>query len=167
MSRFKFIAFIGLITLAFGVALVADALAGEKVKGRCNFYRVKYEQIEVGDQEGHVIAVFESKGIGTNREGGSFYDGWVESDAGLLDLNLKTRVGTAKGHEVVTDPDGDKLFVEWEGTVDPGGAHGKHDIVNGTGKWEGIRAKGTFTSRRVGPNQNYADWEMDVEFPGR
>ena len=32
MSRFKLFAFIALITLAFGVALISDALAGEKVK---------------------------------------------------------------------------------------------------------------------------------------
>jgi hypothetical protein len=82
-------------------------------------------------------------------------------------MNLKTFLGTGHRHEIVTDLDGDKIFVEWEGTLGPEGWKGKHDIVNGTGKWEGIRAKGTFTSHRVGPGQHYADWEMDVEFPRR
>jgi len=45
MSKIRIFAFIALITLAFGVALVGGALAGEKVKGRTVWYTVKWEQI--------------------------------------------------------------------------------------------------------------------------
>ncbi len=63
MSRSKGLAFIALITLAFAVTLEGDALAGEKIKNRIVGYTVKWEQVEVGDQEGHVVAVMEAKGI--------------------------------------------------------------------------------------------------------
>ena len=62
MTRFKLLAFVALITLAFGVALVADALAGEKVKIRVVFHSTKWQQIEIGDVEGHIVAVNEAVG---------------------------------------------------------------------------------------------------------
>jgi hypothetical protein len=114
MSRFKIMALIALFTFALGLALAGDAVAGEKMKGRCNWWTVKWEQIEVGDQEGHVFAIWEGKGIGANKEGKSFHDGWIEWSSSLNDQNLKTGVGTAHGYEIVTDPDGDKIFVSWE-----------------------------------------------------
>ena len=88
MSRSK-VLFIALITLAFGIAVVGDALAGEKFKARTVKQKVKWEQIEVGDQEGHIIAVAEAKGISTNMEGKWFADGWVQHYAALYDLNPK------------------------------------------------------------------------------
>jgi len=169
MSRFKIMALIALFTFALGLALAGDAVAGEKMKGRCNWWTVKWEQIEVGDQEGHVFAIWEGKGIGANKEGKSFHDGWIEWSSSLNDQNLKTGVGTAHGYEIVTDPDGDKIFVSWEARWDPttGKLKGTHDIVNGTGKWEGIRSKGTMAAHMVGQGQFVSDWEMDIEFPRR
>jgi len=61
MSRFKLFAFIALIAFAFGVVLVSDALAGEKGKGRLVCHSVKWQQIEVGDVEGHIVAVSEAR----------------------------------------------------------------------------------------------------------
>jgi len=43
MSRFKLFAFIALITLAFSVAIVGDALARERFKTRTVYYTVKSE----------------------------------------------------------------------------------------------------------------------------
>jgi hypothetical protein len=59
MSRFKLIAFIALITLAFAVTLVGDALAGEKFKGRTVNYTVKFQAVDIPDQEGHILYGYE------------------------------------------------------------------------------------------------------------
>ena len=166
MSGYRFMALIALFTFALGLALVGEAVAGEKVKFRDHFVGVKWEQIEVGDREGHAIGLYQSKGVISNTEGKPFLDGWAETDSGLMDFDSKKWHGTGHGHEVLTDPDGDKIFIRWEGTTGPGG-RGIHEIEGATGKWQGIRGKGTYSARILSPVQWYVDVEMDIEFPRR
>ncbi len=83
------------ISLTFGVASVGDAVAGEKVKLRLACYMVKFDQVAVGDEEGHLVAVSEAKGISTNLQGGKFLDGWPYREAGLSDANRN--IGTCNG----------------------------------------------------------------------
>jgi hypothetical protein len=168
MSRFKVLAFIALITLAFGVALVGDALAGEKVKARTVLYRVNWQQIEVGDQKGHVYVLYESKGIETILQGKAFCDGWSLRQGGFLDINLKSGAGYAHGFEVMTDKDGDKIFDTWEGKPGKGGLwEGTWTYTGGTGKWQGIQGRGTWITHEPAPGQSYDDWEGEVELPRR
>ena len=56
MSKGKIIALIALITFSFGMTAVGNAVAGVKVNCRNVKYNVKWKQIEVGDEEGHVVA---------------------------------------------------------------------------------------------------------------
>jgi len=108
MSRMKLIPFIALITLAFAIAFVGDAVAGEKIKLRTVKYAVKWEAINVGDEEGHVVAIQEAKGIVSNREGKPFGEGWVHRYVATIDMNYKTKFGIGHWYEEVTDPAGDK-----------------------------------------------------------
>ena len=55
MSRFKILALIGLFTFALGLALVGEVVAGEKMKGRIVNYTVKFQAVDIPDQEGHVL----------------------------------------------------------------------------------------------------------------
>ena len=167
MSRFKLIAFIALITLAFGVALISDALAGEKVKFRTSIYRVKVEAVPVGDEEGHVVVVYEDKGISTNLEGKKFLDGWAFRQAGLSDANRNAGAWSAQGYGEFTDPDGDKIYVAYEGKKLqkdlPG--EGMVRLIKGTGQWQGIQGKGKWRSYYPANDRQYSDVEWDVEWP--
>jgi len=168
MSRFKLIAFIALITLAFSIALVGDAVAGEKWKGRTTKYCVKWEPISVADQEGHVIAVCEYKHITSQIEARGFSEPAVGWEADLLDINMKTGQGEGHGYGEVTWKDGSKGFYRWKGKpVEPG--HWEVDVTytGGTGRFEGIQGKGRSSGHTLGPNQACSDWEMEVELPGR
>ena len=168
MSRFKLAAFIALITLAFGVVLVGDALAGEKFKLRTVKYMTKWEQVNVGDEEGHFVAIGEAKGITTNREGKWFGEGCVLGWTATFDINPKAGSIVGGGYEVVSDRDGDKWWRRWEGkAVKENCWEGKYTIVNGTGKFEGIRGKGTWSVFEVAPQQFYSDEEWDIELPQR
>jgi hypothetical protein len=109
MSRYKFIAISALITLAFGVTLISDALAGEKVKGRNTYYTTKWQQIPVGDEEGHVIALWESKSITTIFQGKAIPDGLVGRTVGSIDMG-KTGVRYLHYINEFTDKDGDKIY---------------------------------------------------------
>ena len=166
MSRFKLIAFIALITLAFGVALVSDALAGEKVKGRIVGYTVKWEQVGVGDQEGHVIAVLEDKGIDSGLMGGTLPAERLYRGVTLLDANLKTWVGSMVAYAEYTDRDGDKYYDQTKGKlVGKGGWEGEWAFIKGTGKYEGIKGKGTWSGVTLGPMQWYVDYEGEMKLP--
>ena len=168
MSRYKMFAFIALITFAFGVALVGGALAGEKVKVRNVYHNVKWEQVNVGDEDGHVIAVAENKGITTNLEGKWFADGYSERSMAIDDMNLKTGLGSGQGYGETTDRDGNKWYYTWEGNGLKGGKFGTGywagtwTMVKGTGRFEGIKGKGTWQSYNAG-GQSYTDWEGEVE----
>lgn len=164
MPKSKIVRIMALIALAMGILLTGNAVAGEKVKGRNYLYRVNWQQIEVGDQEGHVYAIYESKGIQTIRQGEPVLDGLPFRQVGFVDINLKSGAGYAHGSEVMIDKDGDKIFDTWEGKREKGGLMGgTWTFTGGTGKWQRIQGKGTWVTHQVAPNQFYDEWEGEVE----
>jgi hypothetical protein len=169
----KVITAFALIAFAFGVALTGDVVAGEKSKGRTVNYYTKWEKVDVGDEEGHLVAVYEARGIGITLEGNNpLGDGLPSRGCGIIDINLKTGVGSGSGYEEVTDNEGDKYYSRWEGKRIKGELwasywEGESIIYKGTGKYEGIKGKITWVSYPVAPMQSYTDWEMEVELPGQ
>ena len=144
---------------------VGYAMAGEKqkIKGHAASINVKWEQIEVGDKEGHVTAISESKRIGFFETSDEKY---VGRSVDILDLNLKTGEGFGHGYLVSTDKDGDKRYSTWEGkSVTKGHWKGKWTIVKGTGKFQGIIEGGTYSSYMLAPGQSYSEWEGEIEIP--
>jgi len=167
MSRYKITALMASFTFAFGVALVGDALA-ENVKCRNVQDTVKWEQINVGDEEGHLIAVGEEKGLVTNLERKPLFDGSSWHLTSLYDINVKTGVGSGQGYGETADKDGDKWYFTWEGKMLKGGRFGTGywggtwTSVKGTGKFEGIQGNGTFEGYGIG-GYVLNDWEGDLE----
>ena len=161
MSKFKIIALIAVITLAFAGTAIDNAMAAERYKVRTSNYIVKWDTIEVGDEEGHVVGVGESNGIVTNMEGKTFGDGLVKRLVGFVDMNTKTRImSSTHGYVDWTDKDGDKIYFTYEGQH-----KGTLGIVKGTGKYEGIKGKGTWVITFVGPRLWFTDEEFEVELP--
>ncbi|MBM3299883.1 MAG: hypothetical protein FJY85_08005 [Deltaproteobacteria bacterium] len=167
MRATRVIASIAVIALFMGVAVVGDALAGEKVKFRAAFYRVKVEAVPVGDEEGHLVVVVEDKGIATNLEGKKFLDGWALRQMGLSDANRNVGTWSSQGYTEFTDPDGDKIYVAWQGKrlqKDLPG-EGTVRLIKGTGKWQGIQGTGKWRSYYPATDRLYSDVEWDVEWP--
>ena len=170
MSKSKIVGMVALIAFAMGIFLAADAVAGEKFKGRTVWYTIKWEPINVPGEEKHLVSVNESKGISSNTEGKSFGEGAVERGVGVWDIDLKTETGFCQGYQESTDRDGDKVYFRQEGRRVKGKLwgsqyEGKWTILRGTGKYEGIKGKGTYSLYNIAPMQAYTDWEMDVELP--
>ncbi len=168
MSKSKIIGIMVLILFAMGILLVGDVVAGEKFKGRTVWYRTKVEQINVPGEEKHLMGFREGKGISSNTEGKAFNDGVVWESVGVFDLDLKVETGFAHGYAVGTDRDGDKIYHRWESRSTKGKDWAsiwetKFTFVRGTGKYEGIKEKGTSSSHTIAPNQAYEDWELEVE----
>jgi hypothetical protein len=169
MSRFKLFAFIALITLAFGVTIVGDALAGEKYKIRGVFYTIKWETINVPGEEKHLLALVDSRGVLTNLEGKPFGDGMVVQSVGLLDIDLKSESGFGNWYEEYTDRDGDKICTKSEGRRVKGQYWGSSwegmvTIVKGTGKYEGIQGRAKWSYYNPAKMQTVvnAEWEVDL-----
>ncbi len=92
-------------------------------------------------------------------------DGMVGVNVGSMDVNPKT--GTGFGHGVIlfTDRDGDKLCWDWEGGAKAGPWSGPATIVKGTGKFQGLKGKATWSSVDLSPTQFYVDWEGEMDLP--
>ncbi len=76
-----------------------DGGKGEKKgKARVVFNSTKWQPIEVGDVEGHILAVNEAVGIITVLEGDKSTDGAAVRLVSLSDTNTKTGSGTIRGY---------------------------------------------------------------------
>jgi len=161
MSKLKIVGIMALIAFAMGILLAGNALAGEYVKAREVMYTTKWEQINVGDEKDHVVAVGEFKGINSNMQGKTFLDGFLNYSVGYYDISPKNGL-TGNGYATYTGKDGDKIYFKH----DQKGLSGTWTILKGTGKFEGIQGKGTWSwVPSVDPMIGYTDWEGEVELP--
>ena len=165
MSCSKIFAVTAVVMFVFGIATIDCAVAGEKVKMKAHGagYNVKWEKIDVGDEAGHMIGIYENKGIAFNEITG---ERTLDRGLGMMDINPKTKLVTTRGYGVSTDKDGDKMFRKYEGkAVGKGHSEGVWTYVKGTGKYEGIKGEGTWSSYSLAPGQSYWEAEGEVEMP--
>jgi len=170
MSKSKIMVLTALITFAFAMAAIGNAVAGEKFKLRTVSYTTKWEQLDVPGEEKHIIALCEDKGVGVNMEGKTFGDGSVSVQVGLFDINVKTGLGSMHAYGEVTDRDGAKYYYRSEGKRLRGELwasywEGETIIVKGTGRYEGIKGKATWSLYPISPMQAYTVEEWEVELP--
>jgi len=161
MSRFKLIAVIALITLAFAVTLIGDALAGERGKlVRRNVYHVTtFQTVKVGDVEGHTMWLIEQKGITFDQKWGA---GLLTLTGSGEDINGEW---TGGGFDQYTFPDGSTYTDKWEGKGGASGGEGTWTCIKGTGKLAGMQGHGTWKNHYPGPGQSYADGEGEYTLP--
>jgi len=168
----KIIALTALITLTFGLTAIGNVMAGEKHKIRGVMYSTKWEQLNVPGEEKHLIALYEDRGITTNMEGKKFGEGAVTHEVLLIDIDLKTGLGSLHGYGETTDRDGDKIYWTTKGKRLRGKLwasywEGETTYVKGTGKYEGIKGKATWKSYPISPMQSYTDEVHEIELPSR
>ena len=138
------------VILLIGIASIIPAMAGEtvKLKATCTSVNTKWHQIEVGDVEGHVVAVFENKQVWVSEITG---ERSTAVSRGTMDFNTKTGQGTANGYSTMTYANGDKRFGSYEGKiVGKGRWKGTFTDIGGTGKYEGCKGGGTWESESLG-----------------
>ena len=71
MSKLRISVLSALIIFAFGVTVLGDAAADQIIKFRTTHINVskRFDPVEVGDKPGHIVAIFEAKGVGKRYEG--------------------------------------------------------------------------------------------------
>jgi hypothetical protein len=166
MFRFKIFSVISALLFVFGIAMIDRAMAGEKVKFHGVSFATDVKQVEVGDEEGHVLLILENKQLFINEKTGERF---VATSKNLADINPKTRQGTMKGYGVETFPNGDKVIRMHEGKlVGKGHWKGTWRVLKGTGTREGQKGAGTFDAYSMGPGQpSYIESEGELELPGK
>jgi hypothetical protein len=169
MSKSKIVGMVALIAFAMGIVLVGDAVAGEKHKLSTVYHTVKWEQMNVPGEEGHVIAVWDGKGVTRNKDGKPFGEGLIVHTVGYFDWNMKAGIGDGHFYTELTDRDGDKIYTNGPGKQKIGEIgpylQGTDTMTRGIGKYEGIRGGFTYKCYQLSPDQMYADWDVEVELP--
>lgn len=149
MSCYKIILTTAGITIFLMIAIIDSATAEEKrkIQALSPSYKTKIYKLDVGDDEGHVILIFENKAVSQGEIGD---ENMPKSSVGFLDINPKAGIMLGKGYVINIDKDGDKLIHEWEGTSTAKDQwKGTWAVVKCTGKYVGAEAKGTWTSQNL------------------
>lgn len=165
MSWSKIISVISVFIFVLTVATINYAVAGEKRKHKSHATSINdnWHQIEVGDEEGHVIATFTARQIHFDEITDEKY---VSSNVNFADFNTKTGQGFMQGYGTFTYKDGDKVFRSYEGKpVGKGHWKGTYVYIKGTGKYEGVKGSGTWDSYSLAPMQSYLEVEGEIEMP--
>ena len=143
------------------VAMLDCAVAGEKTKWHGTGITTNFQQIEVGDDKGHVLAISEAKQVFINDETG---EKMVSISKNTIDLNPKVGQVTVKGYGVTTDPNGDKLIRAQEGkAIGKGHMKGTFTYVKGTGKYKDVAGGGTWESWSLAPQVSYYEVVGDLD----
>ena len=164
MSWSKILTITTVVVFVFGLAMIDCAVAGEKLRVHGVSFTTDWKQIEVGDEEGHVIAIYKAKQLYVDDKTG---EKMVSDEVNSLDINLKTGQDTVTGYGVEIFPNGDEIFRVHEGKpVGKGHWKGTWTYVKGSGKYEGIKGGGTWDSYSMRRGQpSYVEVEGEAEMP--
>ena len=99
----------------------------------------------IGDDRVYMVAVytgimFVEDSQGALHSGSLVCPGTVEAD-------LKTMTKSGKGHCIITNAEGERVFAEFSCTGDLEGCRGPFTITSGTGKFTGITGEGEMISQ--------------------
>lgn len=139
-------------------------LAGEKIKTKASGTSIntKWHEIEVGDTEGHVVAVFENTQVWVSEISGERV---TAQSRGTMDLQKQSGQGTMKGYSVMTWKSGDQRFGSFEGQiVGKGQWAGTYTDIDGTGKYKGCSGGGTWKTQSLGRGISHIEAEGERIF---
>ena len=130
MSWSRIIAVTTMILFVFGIAMIDSSVAGEISKWHGVGFNTETKQLEVGDEEGHVLLLTKSKHLYINDNTG---EKAVGMSVNTMDINPKMKQFSVKGYGWTADKDGDKIMrVHEGGPVGKDHWKGKYTYVRGT-----------------------------------
>jgi len=146
------------------VGFFADCIvakADEVVKFRMITHAISVQSQDVGDVDGHIVAVGRYSGLAT------FPDGSVGSASFTFTIDYIKGAGTFLSYYNVMLNDGSSLWWKGTGQAKPEGTttvYPEHPIsvLHGTGRFEGVKGGGSQTAVRVTPLSTGADLYADV-----
>jgi len=99
----------------------------------------------IGDDRVYMVAVF--TGLMFVEDGqGALHAGSLVCPA-TVEADLNTMTKSSKGHCIITNPEGERVYAEFSCTGDLEGCRGPFTITSGTGKFTGITGEGEMVSQ--------------------
>ncbi|OGQ01015.1 MAG: hypothetical protein A2Z40_03935 [Deltaproteobacteria bacterium RBG_19FT_COMBO_60_16] len=148
------------------VFLVPITQAADEVAYRAVYHVQKVETMEVGDVPGHVVGFSDTPGLVFMTKGPA--SGEIGMRKAITYFDSVKGKGPFTGYYVYTFSDGSTMSTKAIGTSTPvdGGKRaafdGTFEVTGGTGRFEGMKGKGTFKGERVGPRETGGDGYVDA-----
>ncbi|MBP2668423.1 MAG: hypothetical protein H6Q80_625 [Deltaproteobacteria bacterium] len=155
-----------IVTLLFMTVFLVPITQAEEVAYRSVYHVQKGEMIEVGDVPGHFVGFSETPGIIFMTKGPA--SGEIGTRKAIAYYDTVKGKGPLTGYLTYTFPDGSIMRTKAIGMFTPvdGGKRsaleGTWECIGGTGRFEGMKGKGTWKGERVGPLETGADGYVDV-----
>lgn len=136
-----------------------------KISGKMTATYTKMDSTVVGDVPGHTMILGTSEGTNTNTGENAFMDGAQITNLSFSDLVQGN--GTNQGYVIFTK-DGDVTYAKWQGKVtttktDEGepdtSLEGTFDYTKGTGQFENIKGKGSYTGKFTSKTEYTVEWQ--------
>jgi hypothetical protein len=149
------------IWVLFGILVISAWVLGSAAPGQAEDLKCKlismYTKVEtnkIDDQEGHIIGIYERKGLMVHENG----EVANELNRGVFD-SVKG-VSKYQGYCLQTFKDGSTMMMKHQGTINKGQiVEASFEFIKGTGRFEGIKGRGTYTG------QNYESFNY-LQFTG-
>jgi hypothetical protein len=117
-------------------------------------------------EKGHVFIVGPAHGVFLNDVAGGFLDKTEVVCPRVLDV-VNGLIVAMHGYCTMTDKDGDKVFLVWEGKdTAPGTGGGTFKWTGGTGKFSGLQGNNNWHGTGIGKTPSFVVvWEGDWRLP--
>ena len=143
---------IGIFLIAALVLLPAAQAKAETMKYKYTSQVNKLEYVILPDVKGHVVGVWERRGV-------AFFENEVAAWEAMGTFDAIKPVVTFQGYVIITFKDGSTFTQKIQGTHAPSPGEKldsykdcKGKFIKGTGRFEGIKGEISFTGRQITPN---------------
>lgn len=164
MLRCSLYVFISSWLLVVMSSMTPDVFAGEKFRFYSQHANVlhKIETMEVGDEPGHKIAIFQAKGVGMRREG-PVEPAYKIEIWGTGDYR-DDGTGSAHGYGKFTFSDDSSYYEKWSSKMSKGHDVGTAVYFKGTGRFKGMKGESEFDCTLLG-ERFICEVEGTIELP--
>jgi hypothetical protein len=130
-------------------------------RGKAVLVNTQMTNLQVADQEDHLLMLGDDSGLVFNEDGKAFLDKaeyrvqWMVDTAGMV----------GGGYKTFTTPDG-QIFAKFKITEETGaGVAGTWEFTGGTGKYKGVSGHGTFDVTNVSDTVYWDMLEGEYKIP--
>ena len=152
-----------ILAIALWLPAVAAPAVELVMKGTNVQSKAETQWMQIGGNKEHGIGTYHSDGITFLDNGGIA----TFTDQGTYEWRDGT--GKHRGYVIKTYPDGSTTMDRYQGTDKSKGdlvvSEGTFTFDSGTGKFEGIKGKGTYKGTRYGNGMSITDYEAKVTVP--
>ena len=149
------------VLLIVGLFTVSARAEDMVIKGTNFHHNARWHGVDVGDAKGHVLGVYENKGVSLYATGERL-ELIVRGTA-----HFTNGTGPVHGYDIRKHADGSMLTLEFTGDVKTASpertfGEGKYVSCRGTGRFENLKCEGTWKGGRQGDSLQVVEWEVKL-----